>query len=149
MPSEDTQFKPGNTAGVGYGRPRTYDVDKMADEFVTWAQIPATQNEQGCYTHINIVQFARERNLYTDTLYEWAKTVPRFSCAMKEVKRLLGEKREALGLANKISGTYIKTQAIYDTDYKDLLEWLKSDGKNLADSMGAIKEFIIASKKTD
>ena len=149
MPREDTQFKLGNTASVGYGRPRKYDLEEEANALLQWAKKPATKNEQGCYTNINIVEFARKRELYTDTIYRWAQEDNRYCCALKETRRLLGEKREALGLAKKIDSSYVKFQAIYDTEYKELLEWLKSDGKNLADSMGAIKEYILANKKTD
>jgi len=125
-------------------------VEEYCEKIIEWAAQPPHRDENDMWCDLNIADFCLQNNIFPQCISEWANKYRCFSEALNCAKVLLGMKRERLGLNKNIDSTYMKSQALYDPDYKDLISWLKTTEHNsLTKSMGAIKEFIENCKKDD
>lgn len=132
------------------GRPVKYTPEYIADigkKLLEFARRPLRKDENDMWTDICIEDFCVEENLYYRRLTEMAEKDELFSQAYKEAKRLVGRKREKIALNKGLDSSFsLKTHALYNPEYKELISWLKESEQNISKSMGAIKEFIEACK---
>lgn len=81
-------------------------------------------------------QFTNKRRVDDTTLEEWGKIYPPLKETLKYGKRIIGDRREMLGLQGKIDRAIVmKTMPLYSSEIRKLIKWeaslkAKTDNEN-------------------
>jgi len=110
---------------------------RMSEELIDWAK--------NCPDALRLGQFWNKYNITRHYVISWRKKYPWFNNVMDMAFSIIADRREILGLQNKLNAQYVLfTQGMYDPDMKDFLVFkskLREEGEQGPTTV-LIKKFV-------